>query len=417
MFAARLFCFSFLLQACGPEHGAFGHAEKPPQPTRVHSTPARASNGVEAHWPEASFSPALTAPPAPAQPGDPGSELHAAFQTPCGAADRALEEAAASFARALSQGKPTPEPDEIALWLRQQGSPYVWPRAWALESTDEQLASGRDRLTSWLGSFDDGGVRRCGVGSARSNGRTVLAVVATDVLADLDPLPVRARVGNWLALEARLLVPANEAKVVLLGPSGAPRPVPTSLVGQRVTSRFALERSGRFLIQVLADVAGGPRPVLEALVFADIEPPAALAPGGAPGEEAGAELADPAQAIERMLAITRQKERLPSLARVPALDQVALEHAEAMRDAGRIGHDVGRGNPAARVAAAGLAVRGAGENVAHALSAIHAHRSLHASPSHRANMLSPAFDSVGIGVAADRDGTLWVCQLYARVAR
>jgi hypothetical protein len=32
-------------------------------------------------------------------------------------------------------------------------------------------------------------------------------------------------------------------------------------------------------------------------------------------------------------------------------------------------------------------------------------------------MLSPAFDSVGIGVAADPDGTLWVCQLYARVAR
>jgi uncharacterized protein YkwD len=69
------------------------------------------------------------------------------------------------------------------------------------------------------------------------------------------------------------------------------------------------------------------------------------------------------------------------------------------------------------VAAAGLAVKAAGENVAHAMSVIHAHRSLHASPSHRANMLSPAFDSVGIGVAADRDGTLWVCQLYARVAR
>ena len=358
----------------------------------------------------------MPAPPAPAGDGESGTELHAAFESPAAQADRALEAAAAAFARALSQGKPTPEPDEIALWLRQQGSPYVWPRAWALESSDEQLAFGSDRLTSWLGSFDDGGVRRCGVGSARSDGRTVVAVVATDVLADLDPLPVRARVGNWLALEARLLVPASEAKVVLLGPSGAPRPVPTSLVGGRVSSRFALERRGRFLIQVLADVAGGPRPVLEALVFADVEPPGAPAPDGAPGEEAGGEFSDPAQAIERMLAIARQKERLPPLVRVPALDRVALEHAEAMRDAGRIGHDVGRGNPAARVAAAGLSVKGAGENVAHAMSVIHAHRSLHASPSHRANMLSPAFDSVGIGVAADRDGTLWVCQLYARVA-
>jgi hypothetical protein len=382
MFAAGLLSFLFLLQACGPERGAFGLAENPPRPTLVRSIPTRASTGVEAHWPVASFSPDLTAPAASADRGEQEFELHAAFQAPCGIADRGLEAAAASFARALSQGKPTPEPDEIALWLRQQGSPYVWPRAWALESSDEQLASGRDRLTSWLGSFDDGGVRRCGVGSARSGGRTVVAVVATDVLADLDPLPVRARVGTWLALEARLLVPASEAKVVLLGPSGAPRPVPTSLVGQRVRSRFALERRGRFLIQVLADVAGGPRPVLEALVFADVEPPAALAPDGAPGEEAGAEFSDPAQAIERMLAIARQKERLPSLFRVPALDRAALEHAEAMRDAGRIGHDVGRGNPAVRVAAAGLSVKSAGENVAHAMSVIHAHRSLHASPSH-----------------------------------
>src|SRR5688500_17712653 len=160
MFAARLFYLSFLLQACGPERGAFGPAGSPPRSALVRTAQTRGSTGVEAQWPEASFSPDLTAPPAPAHPGEGGAELHAAFQTPCGAADRALEAAAASFARALSQGKPTPEPDEIALWLRQQGSPYVWPRAWALESSHEQLAFGSDRLTSWLASFDDGGVRR-----------------------------------------------------------------------------------------------------------------------------------------------------------------------------------------------------------------------------------------------------------------
>jgi uncharacterized protein YkwD len=116
-----------------------------------------------------------------------------------------------------------------------------------------------------------------------------------------------------------------------------------------------------------------------------------------------------------MLNIARKKEGLRPLRRVVELDRVALAHAQLMRDSGRLGHDVGSGNPAARVAAAGLPVSSAGENVAHSMSVLHAHRSLYASPSHRANLLSGVFDSVGIGVAVDADGTLWVCQLYARL--
>jgi len=42
-----------------------------------------------------------------------------------------------------------------------------------------------------------------------------------------------------------------------------------------------------------------------------------------------------------------------------------------------------------------------------------AERALWASPSHRENLLLPRFDRVGIGVARDPDGTLWVCQTFA----
>jgi uncharacterized protein YkwD len=41
-----------------------------------------------------------------------------------------------------------------------------------------------------------------------------------------------------------------------------------------------------------------------------------------------------------------------------------------------------------------------------------AQRALWASPSHRENLLFPSFDLVGIGVAPDPDGTLWVCQVF-----
>jgi len=404
MFAATLLCIPALLQACGPERRASTPLESP-APV---SAAGRPTADLEPAWATTTQSPAPVA--ASADP------VHAAFQAPCGANDRALEGAASAFAHALGQGEPTPEADEIALWLRRLGSPYVWPRAWALEGPENEIMGGSPRLASWLETFGDGGERRCGVGSATANGRRVVAVVAVDVLADLEPLPVRAHVGAWLSLGATLLVPASAAKVVLLGPSGAPRTVPTSLQGQRVSARFALERPGRFVIQVLADVRGGPRPVVEALVFAGADPSSALGPEAAPGEEAAAGASNAAQAIERMLGVARRKEALPGLSRLEALDRIAQAHADAMRDSGRIGHDVGDGNPAARVAAAGILALSAGENVAHAMSIIQAHRSLYASPSHRSNMLSPAFDSIGIGVAGDRDGTFWVCQLYARVA-
>jgi uncharacterized protein YkwD len=75
---------------------------------------------------------------------------------------------------------------------------------------------------------------------------------------------------------------------------------------------------------------------------------------------------------------------------------------------------VGDGTPQARIHAAGIQVVVAGENVAHAANLRRAHRALWSSPSHRDNMLHPRFDVVGIGIAEDEDGTVWVCQVFAR---
>ncbi|HEY3493779.1 MAG TPA: CAP domain-containing protein, partial [Polyangiaceae bacterium] len=66
---------------------------------------------------------------------------------------------------------------------------------------------------------------------------------------------------------------------------------------------------------------------------------------------------------------------------------------------------------------AGLTPTLLGENVAHARNALLAHRALWASPSHRANLLEPNYDSVGIGVAEDADGSVWVSELFAKLGR
>lgn len=56
----------------------------------------------------------------------------------------------------------------------------------------------------------------------------------------------------------------------------------------------------------------------------------------------------------------------------------------------------------------------AAENVAKASSVAEAQRLLSQSPSHRANMLDPAFTSVGIGTARGGDGAYYVVEIFVR---
>jgi uncharacterized protein YkwD len=241
----------------------------------------------------------------------------------------------------------------------------------------------------------------------------VIAAVAIDALADLVSLPTRVRTGQWLDVRARLLVPASEAKVVVLGPVGRPKTVLSSLHSNEVVARFAADRAGPWLVQVVASAGSGPRPVAEAVVHADVEPPAAFYASPAPGEHGAASGDDAATAIVRMVNAARASEGLPALRRDSRLDALGQTHADAMRTARRVGHDVGRGDPRGRVAASGLDVAAAGENVSHAVNAERAHRALWASPSHRGNLLHPRYDSIGVGAAMDRDGSLWVCEVFA----
>ncbi|HEY3667136.1 MAG TPA: CAP domain-containing protein, partial [Polyangiaceae bacterium] len=245
----------------------------------------------------------------------------------------------------------------------------------------------------------------------RPAGRIVVAAVAVDVLADLAALPTRVRVGQWLDVRAVLRVPASDAKLVVLGPRGAPHAVPTSFADGQARARFNADSPGPWLVQLLAAVDGGPRPLLEAWVFAGTEPPSELSVPKAPGEEAAQSSADPSAALYTMVNAARQSERLPPLTRDARLEELARAHAEAMRRARKTAHDAGDGDLNQRLEQQNLQLA-AGENVAHAGSATLAQRALWASPSHRENLLFPSFDLVGIGVAPDPDGTLWVCQVF-----
>jgi uncharacterized protein YkwD len=332
----------------------------------------------------------------------------------CGASDAALAEVAARAARRQLEGAALLGAEELAFSLRAAGDPHVWPRAWSIAGPVLDEDDMAQRVKAWGAPWNTLGVRRCGVARATGpDGTTVVAAVAVDAIADMATLPTTARVGQWLTLNGTMLVPASAAKVVLLGPRGAPRMVVASLTDGRIRSTFSVDQPGPWLVQVLATVSTGPRPVLEAMIFAGTTPPAQFVANSAPGEAAGQGAKDDDDAMLRMMNAARASEKRPPLARDAALDKLARTHSEEMRKARMIGHDIGRGEPTARLKAAGLRVRVAGENVASASSLEHAHRALWASPSHRGNLLLQQFTRAGVAVVKGPDGMVWVTEIFA----
>jgi uncharacterized protein YkwD len=355
-------------------------------------------------WRSATQSP-RTAAPAPQT---------AALAAACGASDGALAEVAARTAKHQSDGGALFRADELAFQLRAAGDPHVWPRAWSIAGAGLDEEDVARRVRAWLAPWNTLGTRRCGVARfTADNGHAVVAVIAIDALADIAPLPTTARVGQWLTLDGTMLVPASGAKVVLLGPRGAPKTVPASLSGDKIHSSFSVDQPGGWIVQVLATVSTGPRPVLEAMVYAGTAPPGQFVPAPAPGESAAQGAKDDDDAMLRMINAARASEQIGALVRDPVLDKIARQHSEEMLKARLVGHDVGTGDPAARLRAAGVSARVAGENVATAGTLENAHRALWASPSHRGNMLLGEFSRVGVAVVRAADGMVWVTELFS----
>jgi uncharacterized protein YkwD len=228
------------------------------------------------------------------------------------------------------------------------------------------------------------------------------------------PLATRARTGQWVTLEAKLLVPVRAARVIVMDDDGPPRAVPSTFDGSMVRARFAPDTPGQTEVQVVADLHDGPRPVLEASVFADVAPPKAFATRPAPGEEAADGLSSDDEKLVGLLDAARGAARLSPLLRDRLLDAIARSHAERMAREGRLAHDAGDGDPTDRLREAGIAAEEVAENVAHAPTVLLAHRAQWWSPAHRMNLLCPAGARFGIGTARDERGEAWVVAEFAR---
>ena len=374
-------------------------------PTIAHAGPHAPPQPAAVQWAPQVFSP---------RPGPAASSIDEPLRAICGKPDTTLAHLAGKNAEhQLSTGKPL-ESDALAFHLRTVGAPYMWPRAWSIKGSALDGGDLASRVTAWTDRNKVLGERRCGVARRSHDGVTIVSAISIDALADLDPLPVTTRVGQWLNLRGTLLVPASSVHVVLLGPRGAPKKVLASLDGDRIRSTFSVDQPGAWLVQVLADtVSAGPRPVLQTIVHAGSKPPSHFVRAPAPGEEVRSQHSDDDQALAAMMNAARQEEGIPQLKRDAALDRVALAHSQAMQRRRLVAHDVGNGSPLDRIHGASIQVQLAGENVASAGTLVKAHRAIWSSPSHRGNLLDRRFKRMGVAVVRDADGRVWATQMLS----
>ena len=121
------------------------------------------------------------------------------------------------------------------------------------------------------------------------------------------------------------------------------------------------------------------------------------------------------QKVWNLLNQDRGKNGLPALTLDPELSRIARIKSQDMNDRGYFAHESPTyGNAAAMLRTFGYAFNGVGENIAHHATVEKAEAAFMSSQGHRINILGSQWTRVGVGVCVDRNGFVYVTQLFAR---
>jgi len=113
----------------------------------------------------------------------------------------------------------------------------------------------------------------------------------------------------------------------------------------------------------------------------------------------------------------RESRRLPRLKWSAALASAARLHAQKMAQKNTLSHQFpGEPDMGMRIRMAGIRFRAVAENVAQGPSAAVIHAQWMNSPPHRANLLDPDFDSIGIAVV-ERNRQLFAVQDFSQASQ
>lgn len=187
-----------------------------------------------------------------------------------------------------------------------------------------------------------------------------------------------------------------------------PSPTTTMTTSNTVGGSATSTATPTATLSVTATSAPPPPPPAGTATPAPTPPPATVAVAG-----------DSAVAAALLAAINeaRAAEGLPALRATSTLGSIAASHASDMATQRRLSHNGSDGSSLGQrlnKVGAGFAI--AGENVARgrggAAGMPDVAQAFLASPVHRANLLNPAFQEVGLGVTQEADGSNWITVVF-----
>ncbi|MDD5309764.1 MAG: CAP domain-containing protein [Deltaproteobacteria bacterium] len=318
---------------------------------------------------------------------------------PC-SADSRLTEAARQQALALSKSSVSFEDgglDRLRFNLLRLGSTdYAVAPLVAVLDTGGREALGRlaaRRASEWT---------HCGLGVGGNKERRVAVFAGVRRVVELDAFPVRSEPGSRLLVRGRVVADADAPLEPYLGlPDGSVQRLPAVRVSDR---RFAfevpLESKGRHDLEVLVDTGRGYETAALVPLFVGVAPderPVIVA-----DDVDAAPAGDPEAALGRLIDGARRRAGLHPLERDARLDEAAKAHCRDMVANRFFGHvSPSRGPLALRLSSLGLSPFRMAENVARSGSVTRLHHNLMESPSHRVNIVDPAFTHMGLGVGRD----------------
>lgn len=139
------------------------------------------------------------------------------------------------------------------------------------------------------------------------------------------------------------------------------------------------------------------------------------APSASTGDYTTLSVTAQEQKVWNLLNRDRQANGLPALTLDPELSRIARVKSCDMNNQGYFAHESPTwGSAASMLRAFGYAFSGVGENIAHHATIDKAEAAFMSSPGHRANILGSQWTRVGVGVCVDKNGFVYVTQLFAR---
>jgi len=121
------------------------------------------------------------------------------------------------------------------------------------------------------------------------------------------------------------------------------------------------------------------------------------------------------QTAGNLLNSDRVRYNLAPLALDPELCRIARIKSEDMRDNQYFAHTSPTyGDVGSMLRRFGYSFTAAGENIAHHATVEKSQAALISSPGHRRNILSSGYTKVGVGVANDKNGFVYLTQIFAR---